>query len=68
MCGGGSKAPAPVEPREDPQVAADRAAAEAASKANADAAVRKTARRASALSTGAGTTSALSYGKTTLGE
>jgi len=48
-------------------VAADRAAAEAASKANADAAVRRTNQRRSALSTGAGSSSALAYGKTTLG-
>lgn len=67
MCGGGGSAPPPPPPREDPQLAADRAAAEAASKANADAAVRRTARQRSALSTGAGDTSALSYGKTTLG-
>lgn len=67
MCGGAPKAPA-VAPRVDPQVAADEAAAEAASKANADAAVRRTNRNKSALSTGAGTASALSYGKTTLGQ
>jgi len=67
MCGGGPKAPPPAPPREDPQVAADRAAAEAASKANADAAVRRTNQRRSALSTGAGSSSALAYGKTTLG-
>jgi hypothetical protein len=48
-------------------VAADKAAAEAASKANAEAAVRRGNQRRSALSTGAGTSSALSYGKTTLG-
>lgn len=65
MCGG---AKAPQAPRrEDPQVAADKAAAEAASKANAEAAVRRTSQRRSALSTGAGSSSALSYGKTTLG-
>jgi len=67
MCGGAK--PTPVAPaRVDPQVAADEAAAEAASKANADAAVRRTNRNKSALSTGAGTSSALSYGKTTLGQ
>ncbi|WP_197893843.1 hypothetical protein [Variovorax sp. PBS-H4] len=50
-------------------MAADRAAAEAASKANADAAVRRGNQRRSALSTGAGGgSSALAYGKTTLGE
>lgn len=66
MCGG--SAPTPTAPaRVDPQIAADQAAAEAASKANADAAVRRTNRQKSALSTGAGTASALSYGKTTLG-
>ncbi|MDQ0035857.1 hypothetical protein J2W30_003625 [Variovorax boronicumulans] len=54
-------------PREDPQAAADRAAAEAASKANADAAARRTNQRKSALATGAGDPSALAYGKTTLG-
>lgn len=66
MCGG-AKAPPPAPPREDPQIAADKAAAEAASKANADTAVRRGNQRRSALSTGAGTSSALSYGKTTLG-
>lgn len=67
MCGGGGSAPPPAPPREDPQVAADRAAAEAASKANADSAVRRSIRKQSALSTGAGESSALAYGKTTLG-
>ena len=62
----GGSAPEPVV-REDPQIAADKAAAEAASKANAESAARRTSRRASALSTGAGQTSALSYGKSTLG-
>lgn len=66
MCGGGTKAPAVVA-QPDPRKAADDAAAEAASKANADAAARRTTRRQSALSTGAGNTSALTYGKTTLG-
>lgn len=67
MCGGGGN-PAPAPAREDPQVAADKAAADAASKANAESAARRVTRRASALSTGAGNTSALSYGKTTLGQ
>lgn len=67
MCGGGGPTVQPAV-REDPQVAADKAAAEAASKANAESAVRRNNRRASALSTGAGTSSALSYGKTTLGQ
>lgn len=66
MCGSKPKAPEPVV-REDPQLAADRAAAEAAARANAERAARGVTRRRSALSTGASETSALSYGKTTLG-
>lgn len=66
MCGS-PKTPAVVTPV-DPQVAADKAAAEAAAKANEETAARRTARRQSALSTGAGQAeSALSAGKTTLG-
>lgn len=59
--------------RIDPKAEAEKAAAEAAVAANADAANRRTTRRMSALSTGAGlgsvpaTGSALGYGKTTLG-
>lgn len=58
--------------RVDPKAEAEKAAAEAAVAANADAAQRRTSRRASALSTGAGLGasspgSALGYGKTTLG-
>jgi len=68
MCGS-PKVPDVVVPV-DPQIAADKAAAEAAAKANADGATRTKARRVSALSTGAGLApaSALSSGgKTTLG-
>ncbi len=68
MCGGSAP---PVVQAPDPQVAADKAAAEAAAKANAETAASRRARRTSALSTGAGLAdtggSALSYGKTTLG-
>lgn len=68
MCGS-PKVPDVVKPV-DPQIAADKAAAEAAAKANADSATRTSARRISALSTGAGMApaSALSSGKTTLGQ
>lgn len=54
----------------DPQIAADKAAAEAAAKANAEGAQRTIARRKSALATGAGmqSSSALSTGKATLGQ
>lgn len=55
----------------DPKVEADKNDAEATIKANAEAAARRTTRRNSALSTGAGlgntASSALSAGKTTLG-
>jgi hypothetical protein len=55
----------------DPKVEADKADAEATVKANAEAAARRTTRRNSALSTGAGlgnvASTALSAGKTTLG-
>ena len=54
--------------RVDPKAEAEKASAEAQVAANADAASRRTSRRASALSTGAGLgRSALGYGKTTLG-
>ncbi|RQO38623.1 hypothetical protein DBR37_01640 [Herminiimonas sp. KBW02] len=63
MCGGGKQ---PEVVRTDPKAEADAAAAEAAQKANQSTAARKRVQQASALSTGAGT--ALSYGKTTLGQ
>lgn len=66
MCGG--KTPEVVRPV-DPQVAADRAAAEAAAAVNMDSATRTAQRRKSALATGAGqSASALSTGKATLGQ
>lgn len=54
----------------DPQIAADKAAAEGAAKANVEGAQRTIARRKSALATGAGmqSSSALSAGKATLGQ
>lgn len=54
--------------KSDPKAEAEAAAADAAVAANADAAARKTQRRMSALSTGAGVSgSAISAGKPTLG-
>ena len=54
--------------RTDPVADAAKAAAEAQATANAETATRRTTRRMSALSTGAGVaTSAMSAGKTTLG-
>jgi hypothetical protein len=69
MCLGGSDPP-PVVQR-DPKADAIQADAESTALANADAAQRRTARRGSALRTGAGlaatTNTALGAGKTTLG-
>jgi hypothetical protein len=55
--------------KSDPLADADKTAAEAQAKANAETATRRTTRRMSALSTGAGLApaSALGAGKTTLG-
>jgi hypothetical protein len=55
--------------RTDPVAEAEKAAAEAQSKANAETATRRVSKRTSALSTGAGLApaSALGAGKTTLG-
>lgn len=66
MCGS-PKTPEVVKPV-DPQVAADRAASEAAALANAESSARSKSRRKSALATGADGGSALSTGKTTLGQ
>jgi len=81
MCIGGSKpsapaivpaaqVPVPDVVKVDPKVEADKADAEATAKTNTEIAARRTARRGSALSTGAGlapVSSALSAGKQTLG-
>jgi hypothetical protein len=74
MCGSKPQQAAPPIPDVvrpiDPQIAADKAAAEAAAKANAEGASRTIQRRKSALATGAGmeSSSALSSGKATLGQ
>lgn len=70
MCGGGGG----VKPvQQDPVADAEKAAAEAAAGANAQASLRRRSRRASALMVsrpaqlGGDTSSAISYGKTVLG-
>lgn len=66
MCGGGGGTPEVV--KVDPKAEADKAAAEAAQKANQSTAQRRRVQQQSALATGAGAASALTYGKQTLGQ
>ncbi|MDO8775690.1 MAG: hypothetical protein Q7K57_44715 [Burkholderiaceae bacterium] len=64
-----AQVPVPEVVKVDPKVEADKIDADATAKANTEIAARRTARRGSALSTGAGLapSSALSAGKQTLG-
>lgn len=70
MCFSKPKTPEVVQaaPAENPKVQAEKASADAQVSSNAQLAQRKSSLRRSALSTGAGLgTSALGYGKSTLG-